>query len=536
MGCENISAIIPLFIFSATTVLLSSLLSWINSVISSRQRFTFTKYINERFIKKNAQLDIAVFDVPQYYNILDEAERSKSALFFVVYRVTHFFNFIISLSISLYIILSYKEKYIGLIIILFVLPSLLNKGKYYNKLYQYDVQTRPLSRKVSYCARILFDRNAAQEIRFFNLKDYLLDKYSNNTENQIAGKKKIIYKYGLVDSFLNTLPVVGVMFAILVVTKNILSGDGQVGDFVYFVGVFSQFKNNLTSLVEDIAKLNESEYAIRKFKEYMKLEPLVIKNNKYEIDKIESIEFKHVYFKYPNSDKYALEDIEFSIRIPEKIAIVGLNGAGKTTLVKLMLRFYDVDSGEILINGINIKKIHIDKLRKLVSPAFQDSRIYSMSLRFNVAMADLDNQNDDEKIMSKLELFQLNELASPELLDKCVTKDFEEDGIMLSGGQKQKLTLARFAFADSDLFIMDEPTAALDPLSEEKIFCELKKAYQDKGMIIISHRLSNIVDVDNIIVLKDSRIVEQGLHRELYEKKGLYFDMFNKQGLNYINN
>ncbi len=323
------------------------------------------------------------------------------------------------------------------------------------------------------------------------------------------------------------------MVAMLIVTKNILSGEGQVGDFVYLMGIFNTFKSNLTAMVADISKLSESEYAIRKYKEFMSFEPLIVDKNGRDIEKIESIEFKNVSFKYPNSENYALENVSFTIKIPEKTAIIGLNGAGKTTLVKLMLRFYDVDSGKILINGINIKEINLAKLRKLVAPAFQDSRIYSMSLRFNVAMPDLDRQSDDEKILSNLKLFQIDDLASPELLDKCVTRDFEEDGIMLSGGQKQKLTLARFAFADSDLFIMDEPTAALDPISEEKILRDFRKVYNDKGIIIISHRLSNIVNMDNIIVLKDSRIVEQGKHSELYAKKGLYYEMFNKQSMNY---
>lgn len=530
---EKFERIIPLIILSAAVTLAISFLGWLGSVVTAKQKYKFSLYINQTFLKKNSELDIASFDTPEYFNILGEVEKSKNTLNFIVYRVIHFFSFIVSLAISFSVIFTYQDKYLGFIIILFILPALFNKGKYYTKLYKYDAATLPLQRKVSYCARILLNRETAKEIRFYNLKQYLLGKYNDNVNEQINGKKKIIYKYGIIDSICNVLPMMGVMMVMFIVARNIINGNGTIGDFSFYLGIFVTFKSNLLGMVEDISKLRESEYAIDKYKEFMALSPVIKDDGGLDIDSIEKIEFKNVSFIYPNSKEFVLNDVSFSMVCPEKIAIVGLNGSGKTTLIKLLLRFYDVTDGEILINGLNIKQYNLGKLRKLIAPAFQNNNIYSMSLRFNVALSDIEQSGDDEKITKKLKMFGLDRIADGEELDRDVTRDFSENGIMLSGGEKQKLTLARFSFADADVFIMDEPTAALDPISERKILNDFRIAYADKGVIIISHRLSNIVDMDKIIVLNNGKIVEDGTHQELYANRGLYYEMYMRQSSKY---
>ena len=533
LGQDSPESIVKYIIFTVSLTICLAFLGWLNSVVTAKQKYEFQIYVDEKFINKNATLDIAIFDNPKFYNILEEAERSKRALNFVVYRVIHFTSYIISLIISFSIALSYQNALLPFVIIAFVIPALFHKGKYYTKVYQYDIENRTQTRKMSYDAKILLDKTAAKELRFYSTKEYILKKYDAGLSEYIKGKKKIIHTYGLIDSLFNILPTVGVFIAVLIVTNNILMGEGQIGDFIYYMEIFVTLKDNLLGIVEDVSKLKESEYAIQKYQDFMNIKPLLNAVGTTSIEKLETIEFKDVCFTYPNTDTPIFNKLNLKIIIPQKIAIVGMNGAGKTTIIKLLLRFYDVDSGEILINGINIKEFEIRSLRKLIAPAFQTPILYSLSLRLNVSLSDLSQKEDDDRIIEKLKMFGLDDLANVSELEKDISRDFCEDGIMLSGGQRQKLALARFAFPDADLYIMDEPTASLDPISEHEILCEFKKLYADKGMIMVSHRLSNIVDLDCIFVFKDGRCVEYGKHNTLYKQQGLYYEMFTRQSLNY---
>jgi len=529
------NSIIILIIIASIIMVLKSLLDWLYSVISDKQKYIFNRYIDKIFVEKNSSLDIAVFDNPNYYNVLEEAERSKQALNFIVYRVIHFFGFAVSLTISFTVAFTYHYKFLPFIIIAFVLPALFNKGKYYSQLYKYDADNRTLTKKISYIANVLLSRNTSKELRMYNFKDYMLQKYTDNVNEYMKGKKRIIHTLGLYDSIFNTIPMFGVLIAMVFVTKNILNNSGQIGDFVYYMGIFVTLKDNLIGLIEDLSRLQESDYAINKFHEFMQLNSIMEDNGKLILEKINTIEFKDVFFTYPNTDKLILDNISFKITIPQKIAIVGLNGAGKTTIVKLLLRFYDVDSGEILINGVNIKKYSIISLRKIISPVFQDPVLYAMSLRMNVSLSDVSKSDDDDRIIEKLRMFGLDDISDKNNLDLDITREFNENGLVLSGGQSQKLSLARFSFQDADLYIMDEPTAALDPISEHEILRDFQKVYSDKGLIMISHRLSNVIYMDNIIVLNNGKIVEQGQHDILYNNHGLYYEMFSKQSANYIN-
>lgn len=533
LGQDSPESIIKYIIFTVSLTICLAFFGWIDSVVNAKQSYKFQIYVDETFINKNATLDIAIFDNPKFYNILEEAERSKRALNFVVSRVIHFTSYIISLVISLSIAFSYQNMLLPFVIIAFVIPALFNKGRYYTKVYQYDIDKRTQMRKMSYDAKILLDKTAAKELRFYNIKEYILKKYDAGLSEYIKGKKKIIHTHGLINSFFNVLPTVGVFIAVLIVTNNILAGEGKIGDFVYYMGIFVTLKENLLGMVEDISKLKESEYAIQKYQDYMNIKPLLHTMGTKSIEKIETIELKDVCFTYPKTDAPIFDKLNLKIVIPQKIAIVGMNGAGKTTIIKLLLRFYDVDSGEILINGVNIKEFEVNSLRKLIAPAFQTPILYSLSLRLNVSLSDMSQKGDDARIIEKLKMFGLDDLANESELEKDISRDFCEDGIMLSGGQRQKLALARFAFPDADLYIMDEPTASLDPISEHDILCEFKKLYADKGMIMVSHRLSNVVDMDCIFVFKDGRCVEQGNHNTLYKMQGLYYEMFTRQSFNY---
>lgn len=272
--------------------------------------------------------------------------------------------------------------------------------------------------------------------------------------------------------------------------------------------------------------MSELEFGIERFRDYNSLTPAIANTGEKTLDKIQTIEFKDVYFKYPHSKKYVINNLNIRINADERIGIVGVNGAGKSTLVKLLLRFYDVTSGNIYINGIDIKEYEIGSLRDQFSVVFQDFNIYSLSLRENIAMSRIKDIHIDERIAEALEFTNLtSETINMESLDQDITKSFSAEGIELSGGQRQKLAISRCVFRKSQIVIMDEPTAALDPIAEAKILNDFSRLYQDSGLLMISHRLSNTTQMDRIIVIENGAIIEEGTHKQLMALSKRYSEL-----------
>ena len=247
------------------------------------------------------------------------------------------------------------------------------------------------------------------------------------------------------------------------------------------------------------------------------------------------IEFRNVSFKYPNSDKYVLKNIDMKLRIGQKQALVGANGSGKSTFIKLLCRLYDPTEGEILLNGINIKKFNYDEYMQLFSMVFQDFRLFAFSLGQNIAT----NMNyDSEKVKACMKDAGIYErfLSMPEGLDTCLYKDFSETGVEISGGEAQKIALARALYKDTPLIVLDEPTAALDPIAEAEVYSSLNDMVGSKTAIFISHRLSSCQFCDEITVFDEGRIVQKGTHKNLLaDRSGKYYELWNAQAQYYQN-
>lgn len=240
-----------------------------------------------------------------------------------------------------------------------------------------------------------------------------------------------------------------------------------------------------------------------------------------------SLEFRHVSFSYP-SGGFAIKDLDFSVAPGEHIAVVGHNGAGKTTMMKLLLRLYDVSEGEICMDGQPLRHYDVRALRKSIGVAFQESHDYAMSLRENLQLyADA----DDEALRAALRHAGLERLE--ESLDTDLTREFDENGSVLSGGEKQKLALARLFCADFGLMLLDEPSAALDPLAEYELMQSLMTLAKGRTVVMVAHRLSTVRHMDRILVIDGGRLAEEGTHEELMARNGIYAEMFRKQGENY---
>lgn len=331
------------------------------------------------------------------------------------------------------------------------------------------------------------------------------------------------------------IPHLAVYSILLFIGIKIIDKQFIVGDFTFFNGIIVQFVGGVTALFGSINKSYESEQKLANFSNFLNLHSNMDTNGEHIIEKIESIEFRNVSFKYPNTTKNALTNVSFILQAGKITALVGENGAGKTTIVKLILRLYNPTEGEILINGINIKSIDLKSLHSVIGVVFQDFNTYELTLREVVAISDIERKAHDDQIIDACMKanFSLQQEYFINGIDTYIGKTFDINGVILSGGQKQKLAIAESYFKNCSYYIMDEPNSALDPIAEGELLLKLEELSQDHGALFITHKLSVMLVTDEIIVFKNGKIIEMGTHNELIAKNGEYKKLYSTQAENY---
>ena len=383
--------------------------------------------------------------------------------------------------------------------------------------------------KINFCFNAMTSFVYAKEIRINRASKWLSNKLKNESQKEVSFLEKYqknIYKIDSLEDFLVFLQTIILYgYSVYCVFNNKIT----IGDFTMYIAAVTAFATALTDLIKNITKLQEVSYYIDLFKEYTN-QDLIIYNEKNSklLDDIKEIEFKNVSFKYPNSKHFILNNVNVKIRKGEKICVVGYNGAGKSTFIKLLCRLYQPTEGVILCNGINIKKIPYEQYLKFMGVMFQDFNLYSLSVLENICL----NRNIDlNSGFNIIEYVGLNSTITS--LEKgiytSVGREFDKDGVEFSGGEQQKIAFARTYVKNSSLVIFDEPTAALDPISEMKLYEVFEKVIENKTLIYISHRLSSVKLCDKILVFDKGKIVESGTHKQLVQNNGLYNLMFSNQ-------
>lgn len=378
------------------------------------------------------------------------------------------------------------------------------------------------------------DYKTGKEIRVYKEQELIshiaTDKILTDGEDTL---KKISMRTAKTSSF---VAIMGAMVAFGVYVFIGVKGNFglfSIGSLVMYCGAFMQIINGIMQIANTLGKLAEILPLAKVYFEIIEHED----NKEYGTAELNSdtfeIEFKNVSFKYPSASTYALENINLTVKNGERLAVVGRNGSGKTTFIKLMCRLYDATDGEILINGINVKEYSKQSIVKLYSVVFQDFQIFSIPLKDNICAGD---DCDTNRLHICLENSNVLERAMqmPEKENTYLYKDISENGVEISGGEAQKLALARALYKDSPVVILDEPTAALDPLAENEIYNRFNSFVDNKTAIYISHRLSSCIFCNRIAVFDKARLVETGTHQELLNKNGKYSELWNAQAQYYI--
>lgn len=393
-------------------------------------------------------------------------------------------------------------------------------------------------RKYWWTKDMLGREDSLMELRIFRTQDYLMgvvkDIYNRFTDKE----RKNQVKRAFLESIFGNLSTLGSLGFWIIAIAATLNGDITLGLLTFYVSSTNNFSSALAGFFRYLsAQYEDSIYMVDFFK-FLNLEN-TIKEGKLELHKKNNaplIEFKNVWFKYKNSKRYVLKNFNLTINPGERIAFVGVNGAGKTTLIKLLCRFYDVSKGEILVDGINIKDLTFESLYTKIGVLFQDFIRYSQfDVKTNIELGDVSNLGNRARVEESVFKADAKEFidAYSNKLEQVLDKSFE-GGINPSGGQWQRIALARAFFRDAPILILDEPTSAIDAKAEFEIFERLYEFSKNKTVIIVSHRFSTVRKADKIYVLDKGQIVEQGTHVELLALNGKYSDAFYTQAKGYV--
>lgn len=513
----------------------STVISWLfREFYWNMERERLYYGLNQKLYDKARSLDLESYDNPEFYNnFILTIESSSGNIQNLLGLVRMYIGHIISLVTVASVLFTIDPWCLAIILVVICVFLPISK-KVGTLMMERRIENAKYHRRADYFQRVFYLQDYAKEVRMNNISPLLIDRYNDAADDVINNQRKYWNKISTLNC-LQTLGVqeLGFMFFLplymgyCVLVKETLSA----GDFVAtFNGAHAVAMSFQFLTVWALARFSEQGKMIDKYREFLNAD-FKIKNGGKEVKKTEpkEITIKNLSFTYPNNDKPTLQDINLTIKPYEKIALVGYNGAGKTTLTNLLLRLYDATEGEILIDGENIKNATADSHRDRFAAVFQDFQIFSCSLGENVA---LDVNPNEERVWDSLRHSGFNKELKNGIKSELL-REFDDEGVMFSGGEAQKTAIARAFYKDCPYVILDEPSANLDPVAEYNLNQAMIEAADKKTVIFISHRLSTTVNADRIYVMENGRIIESGNHHELMSLNGTYAYMFNLQAEKY---
>lgn len=537
---ELLSPVIFLFVLQLIHHFLKRLMTKLNSMVTSIAGELVVNYVKLMIIGKARTVDMRSYDTPEFYEKLENANREASMR--PIGILTASFNVISSVIsvISFIVVLATLSPIAPLVIVVCSIPGAFVNYYFKNKSYLYLRRHSKERRQMNYYSSILTSKDYAKEVKLQGLADTLTDKYNGAFKKYYSGLKRIITKEGLTQALVSLLTVLASTALFVYVAYTVVFENGRIGDYSLYTGALTSISTYVTTIVGATATVYEGTLFIENMMDFMKepvtVVPSIPAPKSPSVGTPHIIEFRNVSFRYPGCDFDVIKNINLTLRTGESTVLVGLNGAGKTTLIKLITRLYDPTEGVILLDGADIREYKVDELYSLFGIIFQDYNKYADTVSENVRFGDVRSTVTDENIECAA-----RRSGSSDFIEKLplgyqtpLTRLFEENGIELSGGQWQKLSVARAFLKESDILIMDEPTASLDPLAENEILRAFETLSQDKLSVFVSHRLSGAVRAGKIIVLEGGRVVEEGTHDELMARKERYYLLFSTQANRYV--
>lgn len=529
---NNINHVFQIIITYSTIMLLYNIIIAFLNYIDSIKTEKLNIYIVDDFLSKSSNYDLKFFDNKDFYNEYMLSLENSCA---VVQQSINIFKSICTATFQILFLSSlliWVNYYIIIVILIFVIIRLTLNNIIKKKSYLYEKQLLQKNREVNYIYKLFYTPNFFKEIKVNELKDFILNKKVEidfNIINILKDKNKKLNKLSFLQKTIDLLEYV---FITIYFAYSALLYRISVTEYFTSIYAYQKINESVLNLLNSYNELLSNSLYAKHYINFTNNKSITTNDHEGVIishHEIISIEFKNVSFTYPNSNKNSLKNINFIINKGQKIGIVGKNGAGKTTIIKLLLRLYEPDTGEILLNGINLKEYNAKHLRKSINVLFQDFVIYAFSVRDNISLG---RSLTDDYIMESLDKLSLKNKIENSLLglNTPITSQLYENGIDFSGGERQKIAIARIYNNPSSFLILDEPTSNLDVISEYNLFNDiLNEDSRFRTTIIISHRLTLTYKMDNIIVLDKGEVLEQGSHQDLLGNNSVYANMYKMQ-------
>ncbi len=536
------SMVMILLIFYFLYRILNQVVNRVSIAVTRIAGEKVVRYVRVQIMEKAKELDLASFDRPEFYEKLENANREAGTRPISVLSST--FDAISNgISLASYIVILATAPdmwWTAPVMILVSLPTAIVNFSYKHKTFLYMRRRSKDRRQMSYYSDLMVNKDIVKEIRMFDLSDQFIERYNNVFSRYYAGMRRLIVRESVWQIVLTVLSsVVNCVFFALIAMK-VFSGSIQIGDYSLYTGALTSIATTVAGLIRVSATVYEGTLFIDNLISFMKETPRVVPVGEKPISMAygqpHTIEFVNVSFSYPGSDRKVLKNINLKFRPGETVVLVGLNGAGKTTFIKLLTRLYDPTEGKILLDGHDLREYDPKELYRMFGIIFQDFGKYAVSVSDNIRFGDIHRTEEEGQIQEAAKQANADDFIErlPHDYDTPLMRYFEPEGIELSIGQWQKLSIARAFYSESDILILDEPTASLDPLAEQEIFNQFDQLRQEKTTIFVSHRLSSATVASKIVVLEYGELIEEGTHKELMARQGRYYELFTTQASRYL--
>jgi ATP-binding cassette subfamily B protein len=496
----------------------------------------YMQHISIRVIEHASKLDITAFENPDYYDRLERAKAQATDRIAMIQMMGTLTQQVLT-TISLSIYIAKYSPFLLLLLIAGTIPALLGESHFAFLGYAKNFMQTPLRRKMDYLRDVGGSKEAAKELKLFGLRDFLIDSFSSMANTIFDQNVDLSKRRLLAGAFLSMLATAGYYSAYALVLWRTIHGTFAVAVLFVLTSSILQVSANLQQIFVNASGVADQALFLTDLLGFFAMEPVV--RSKPGAIKIprpirQGIEFRNVSFAYPGTTRLVLKDFNFCLHPRERVALIGENGQGKTTIVKLITRLYDPTEGQVLIDGVDLREYDMEDLCHEIGVIFQDYMRYEMTARDNIAVGRIEERDRLDHIAEAAKMSLADEVIArlPRRMEQQLGRRFE-GGVDLSGGEWQRMALARAYLRNAQLLILDEPTSALDARSEQEVFQRFAELTRGKMSLLISHRFSTVKMTDRIVVLSHGILTEEGTHAELIRRGGLYAEMFEMQAASY---
>lgn len=496
----------------------------------------YTRYVSIRVLEHASSLDLLAYEDPVYYDRLERARVQATDRLVMIQAVGRLVQQVIT-TITLSVSIMFFSPWLMLLLIVGVVPAFLGESHFAFLGYAKNFRQTPVRRQLDYLRVLGGSKEAAKELKLFGLRKFLIERFTTLSDEIYVENTGLSRRKLIAGSLLSMVGTMGYYSAYVFVIWRTVNGQLSIGTLTFLAGAIQQASSNIQQIFSTIAAIGDQALFLTDLLAFFNMQPTIrSKPNALPAPRPikQGIEFRNVSFSYPGNSRLILDHINFHVHPTERLALIGENGQGKTTIVKLITRLYDPSEGQILLDGVDLREYDLEDLHREMGVIFQDFMRYEMTASENIAVGRVEELSNPELLRAAAQKSMADATIArlPRGYDQMLGRRFE-NGVDLSGGEWQKVALARAYLRNAQILILDEPTAALDARSEFEVFQRFAELTAGKMALFISHRFSTVRSADRIIVLENGKIAEEGSHDQLARLGGRYAEMFEMQASSY---